>query len=576
LTGTLLLLTLTALTSGCKGKTAKQMLALPDATGDKLQALTAATQIADLRWPNFSDYAPQVRSFYANRGNTLAWVSEHRPTAAASAFIQQFQTADKLGLFPDDYDASRWAGRVQGLTAKSEDADASFDVEMTIAVMRFLSNVHRGRINPTHLNFEIDTIQKNLDLAQLLADKAVNATDVPSLVRSLEPDSDDYRKTEQALATYLDLASKQAASPQLSAPLPQVDAPVVSGGHYAALPDLITRLQFESSSPLDIGEATAPSTTYTPAIASAIKTYQQTHGLTPDGHLTQATIKSLNVPMSQRVAQLDDALERWRWLPEPYLHPALMVNLPEFLLRGYTNDNGAYDLDFTMKVVVGKAEGGHDTPVFTHMMRYLIFRPYWNVPLSIIKKELTPHIQRSGIGYLAAKNFETVNSHGEHIQVSAAQVERGGVIVREKPGPGNSLGLVKFMFPNAYDVYMHSTPEPYLFNRTRRDYSHGCVRVQKPGDLAVWVLRNQAGDWDDDKVQEAMQTGPDNHMVSLKQPIPVVIFYLTAHVDEEGRVNFFDDIYGYDREMNAALERGMPYPGDAVKVNPHTTPGDTT
>jgi murein L,D-transpeptidase YcbB/YkuD len=324
------------------------------------------------------------------------------------------------------------------------------------------------------------------------------------------------------------------------------------------------------------GDQAQTSTVYTKAAADAVKVFQETHGLTPNGQLTAATIKSLNVPMTARVQQLDDALERWRWLPEPYLHPGLLVNLPEFLLRGYTNDGTTHQLDFTMKVVVGKAEGGHDTPVFTHMMKYMIFRPFWNVPMSIIKKELMVHIGRSGIGYLAAKNFETVNNKGEPVAATAAEVAHGGVIVREKPGPHNSLGLVKFMFPNQYDIYLHSTPEPQLFNRTRRDFSHGCVRVQQPADLAVWVLRNQAGDWDLDKVQDAMDNGPDNRLVSLAKQIPVTIFYLTAHVDEQGRVDFFDDIYGYDKELDGVISKGMPYPGDVVKINPHTTPGDTT
>jgi murein L,D-transpeptidase YcbB/YkuD len=571
--------------TGCKSKHkgasgGESLLPIPDATADKLQAIVASSQLVGMRWPNYSDYQQPVQAFYAARGYSLAWVEDHHPTGAASAFIREFQAADRLGLLPEDYDASQWPARVQGLAAKSDDADATFDAEMTIAVMRLLSNVHRGRINPTHFNFEIDTASKALDLPQLLDQKALEASDVDGLVRSLEPDSDDFRKTEQALATYLDLARQQEATPRLATPLPDVDAPVKPGGSYAAMPQLLARLQFESSFalPTDPADAGAPvSTLYTRTAAGAVKTYQETHGLTPDGRLTSATINSLNVPMSFRVRQLDDALERWRWLPEPYIKPALMVNLPEFLLRGYSNDPATgRQLDFTMKVVVGKAEGGHDTPVFTHMMRYLIFRPFWNVPMSIIKKELTPHIDKSGIGYLAAKNFETVNSKGQHVEASAAEVERGGVIVREKPGPGNSLGLIKFMFPNQYDVYLHSTPQPSLFNRTRRDFSHGCVRVQKPGDLAVWVLRNQAGDWDLDKVQEAMQTGPDNREVSLKEPIPVVIFYLTAHIDEQGRVNFFDDIYGYDREMDELLAHGMPYPGNAVKINPNTTPGDTT
>ena len=162
---------------------------------------------------------------------------------------------------------------------------------------------------------------------------------------------------------------------------------------------------------------------------------------------------------------------------------------------------------------------------------------------------------------------------------SAEQVIHLNVNVREKPGPKNSLGLIKFMFPNEYDIYLHSTPQPELFERSRRDFSHGCVRVQKPADLAVWVLgRSQTpGDWSLDSINEAMQNGPDNHQVNLKNQLPIVIFYLTARVAEDGTVDFFEDLYGYDKQLEDVLAKGMPYPSQQQKVNPNalTTPGDT-
>ena len=297
--------------------------------------------------------------------------------------------------------------------------------------------------------------------------------------------------------------------------------------------------------------------------------------------LTADVIASMNVPLSDRVRQIDDSLERWRWLPNEYVNAPLVVNLPEFVLRGYSPQN-ANDRrpDFTMKVVVGKVLGDHDTPVFTHEMKYLIFRPFWNVPVSIIKKELAGHVAKSGVGYLSSHNFETVSSNGEHVDASASEIERGAVTVREKPGPKNSLGLIKFMFPNEYDIYLHSTPQPELFERTRRDFSHGCVRVQKPDELAVWVLKQgqaDPGDWTLDKVQDAMNDGPENHTVALKRSLPIVIFYLTANVADDGSVDFFNDLYGYDKELEVVLAKGRPYPSQQQKVDPHavSTPGDT-
>jgi murein L,D-transpeptidase YcbB/YkuD len=208
------------------------------------------------------------------------------------------------------------------------------------------------------------------------------------------------------------------------------------------------------------------------------------------------------------------------------------------------------------------------------MMKYLVFRPYWSVPVDIARKELVPHIEASR-GYLASKNFEVTNNKGVVLtDYTAKQVAQGAVMVREKPGPKNSLGLVKFIFPNQYDIYLHSTPAVSLFERSRRDFSHGCIRVQKPADLAAWVLEGQ-GDWDMDKVEEAMNTGPDNHTVSLKTPLPIVIFYLTAIIDEDGQAHFFDDIYGYDEEMQKVFSKGPPYPIKPEPVVPKTKPGET-
>ena len=310
---------------------------------------------------------------------------------------------------------------------------------------------------------------------------------------------------------------------------------------------------------------------YSQQLSDGVRHYQARHGIAQDGKLTPATITSMNVPLSARTQQMIDSLERWRWLPNEYLNAPLMVNLPEFVLRGFGPDRHE---QFKMNVVVGQVIGEHQTPVFAHMMKYIIFRPYWNVPQSIIKKELVGHIAKSGMGYLAAKNFETTNRDGQVVEASASEVEHGQVNVREKPGPTNSLGLIKFMFPNEYDIYMHSTPAQQLFARSRRDFSHGCVRLEHPDQLAAWLLKDQ-GDWPIDKVLDEMQNGEDNHQVNLKTPVPVVIFYATARVDENGDVDFFDDIYGYDKSLNEVIQKGMPYPSQQQKVDPHVKAGDT-
>ena len=527
------------------------------------------TKVPNLRWPNFSDYQTIVATFYDDRNYEVAWTRDGAPTASSTAFIQQFQDAAAKGLIPDDYDAPRWADRVQALKSNSPDAISLFDVAMTVNVMRYISDLRIGRVNPSHFNFEVPVQDKKYDLAEFVSDNVVDATDVPKLITGVEPDSDDYRKTEQMLAHYIDLAKQQAQTNE--APLPTVTKAVSVGGTYPGESALVTRLRLEGDLPAPGDPVPPMPTTFDATLSAAVKSYQHRHGIAEDGTLTAETIKSLNVPMNLRVAQLQDSLERWRWLPEPYLHARLMVNLPEFVLRGYDPD---HKLDFTMRVVVGKVMGEHQTPVFTHMMKYLVFRPYWSVPVDIARKELVPHIEASR-GYLASKNFEVTNSQGViQTDYTAKQVAQGAVMVREKPGPKNSLGLVKFIFPNQYDIYLHSTPAVSLFERSRRDFSHGCIRVQKPADLAAWVLEGQ-GDWDMSKVEEAMNTGPDNRTVSLKNPLPIVIFYLTAIVDEDGQAHFFDDIYGYDQEMQKVFSKGPPYPIKPEPIVPKTKVGDT-
>jgi L,D-transpeptidase YcbB len=572
-------LTLLLLASGCHRHRKSKSAPNTDAYSDNLHQLVEkkalppekvdTSKVPNLRWPNFSDYESYVQTFYDDRNYEVAWTRDGSPTATANAFMQQFSNAAEKGLIPEDYDASRWAERVQALNSKSPDAISLFDVAMTVNVMRYISDLRIGRVNPLHFNFDINVNDKRYDLAEFVSDNVVDATDVPKLIAGVEPDSEDYRKTEQAQAHYLDLAKQQEQA--AADPLPTVAKTVSVGGAYPAAEELLTRLQLEDDAAADSTLGKTSGSIFNATLSDAVKNYQHRHGFTEDGKLTSQTIKSLNIPMTDRVAQLQNSLERWRWLPEPYLHARLMVNLPEFVLRGYDPD---HKLDFTMRVVVGKVVGEHQTPVFTHMMKYLVFRPYWSVPVDIARKELVPHLAANH-GYLSSNNFEVTNNKGVVLtNYTARQVAQGAVMVREKPGPKNSLGLIKFMFPNQYDIYLHSTPAVSLFERTRRDFSHGCIRVQKPADLAAWVLQGQ-GDWDLDKVQDAMNNGPDNKTVGLKTPLPIVIFYLTAIVAEDDQVNFFDDIYGYDAEMQKVFAKGPPYPLKPYPAAPKPKPGDT-
>jgi L,D-transpeptidase YcbB len=256
-------------------------------------------------------------------------------------------------------------------------------------------------------------------------------------------------------------------------------------------------------------------------------------------------------------------MERWRWLTDNYQNAAIIVNLPEFMLRAYEGTGGDHHEVFQMKVVDGKADDPeHNTPVIADMMKYLVFRPFWNVPPSIAKKEIIPHIQANA-GYLGSRNYETVDLHGRPAPADINRISQGTVMVRQKSGTSNSLGLVKFMFPNPFNVYLHDTNEKALFGRMRRAYSHGCVRVQDPPKLADWLLRDSSK-WDTDTIADAMNDGDDNKTVLLPKPVPVVIFYGTAW-SVDGEMHFFRDMYGYDDQMNKVLAKGRPYPVKPIK-----------
>ena len=246
-------------------------------------------------------------------------------------------------------------------------------------------------------------------------------------------------------------------------------------------------------------------------------------------------------------------------MPQSYQNAPIVANIPEFRLRAYDKN---FNIGVTMNVVVGKAYG-HGTPVFSDTMEYVVFRPYWEVPYSITRAEIIPHILRDP-GYLAKDNLEVVDNRQNVVSAGGVSSEvldqrrAGKLFVRQKPGPKNSLGLVKFLFPNSYNVYMHDTPATELFSRSRRDFSHGCIRLERPEDLAAWVLRDNPG-WTPERIRAAMN-GTSTQQVNLAHPISVLIVYATVIVLEDGLVHFYDDIYGHDAELEKVLAKGYPYP----------------
>jgi murein L,D-transpeptidase YcbB/YkuD len=520
-----------------------------------IQNLVKSGKLEGMRWPNFSDYRDWLQKFYEPTGYAPVWLQGTQLVPQAQSLIDRFKDAGKKGFDPEDYDASRWEARIHSLRDPSNaSAVARLDVALSVCAMRYVSDLRIGRINPRHFKFGLSIEEKKYDLATFVRDRVLVASDLQAVFDEVELPFVGYRQTEQALSRYIELARTDDGEK-----LPDIKKPIDPNQPYAGVPRLVRFLRL-------VGDLTANAAlpddlhTYGGSLVDAVKHFQRRHGLEPDGRLGSSTIKQLNVPLRDRVLQLQLTLERWRWLPAEFSAPPIIVNIPDFRLRALDDSNKVV---MDMRVVVGKAMRTQ-TPVFTREMTYVVLRPYWNVPPSILRGEIVPAIQRDR-GYIARKNYEVTTADGNVVtsgEISdgvLAQLRAGNLAVRQKPGPSNALGLIKLIFPNEHNVYLHSTPSQAAFSQSRRDFSHGCIRVERPAELAAWALRSNP-DWTVERVQQGMQNGKNNVTVNLVKPVPVFIVYGTALAYENGEVHFSDDIYGHDSKLAAALAKGYPYP----------------
>ena len=525
-----------------------------------LLAVIQSGNLPELRWPNFTDYSAHAQKFYGSFGNALPWVRDMQPTPQAQQVIALLLSSDNKGLSPEDYDGPRWSQRLAKLkpaAAHPTEADAiDFDVALTVCAMRYISDLHIGKINPKHFDFGLNVDVKKYDLPDFIKENVVNSSDVAAALAQVEPPYPGYKRTMRALETYVALAKAYPSDQQL----PSTGKTIAPGDTYAGVQQLAHFLSLVGDLPPD-AKFPPDATAYQAPLIDAVKSFQVRHGFTPDGRITSQTLAAMNVPMAKRVQQMQLTLERWRWLPLGLHAAPVVANVPEFRLRAYDEN---FKIQLSMNVVVGKAYD-HNTPVFADTMQYVVFRPYWSVPYSIARAEFFSRIAKDP-DYLEKKGFQVVDARQEVVTSSTVtsdvldQLRAGKLFIRQNPGPKNSLGLVKFIFPNSYNIYMHDTPEQKFFADTRRDFSHGCIRLERPADLAVWVLRNNPGNWDMARVKAAMNGNPNNQ-VNLVKPIPVLIVYATVIVTEDGQVHFYDDIYGHDAELATALQKGYPYPG---------------
>jgi len=492
-----------------------------------------------------------VGAIYAKRQYRPLWNSDDQITKQARALVAILDGANTYGLRPQDYGSAILQAEVSNVLGPSARPQqwAQFDVALSIAAHRFLNHLHYGRVSPERAGFKLGTPHHDLDIEAQLEPLAT--ADVVAFVAKTEPQFHHYALLKQALAKYRRLA----ADPTLTRLPAFTERSIKPGQSYGGAEKLRALLLATGDLPSTTNVLSAGST-LDPALSTALGNFQRRHGLTIDGALGKQTYAALTTPLSVRVRQIELTLERWRWLPEFESSP-IIVNIPQFKLFAFANADDREENFVQMDVIVGRSFPHTRTPVFTGDMKYVVFRPYWDVPYDIMKREMLAEIRKQP-GYLESKHLEIVRGQTDAAAPVAPTPENidelaaGRLRLRQRPGPDNALGAIKFILPNSYNVYLHSTPEHRLFSESRRTFSHGCIRVSDPVPLAQYVLRNQKDAWPRSRIEAAMDGAPATR-VNLDKPIRVMILYGTAVAADSGNVYFLDDVYGHDRKLEQLL-----------------------
>ena len=484
-----------------------------------------------------------TRQFYERREYAPAWIDGTKPTAHIAELIEALNAANDEGLDPHLYNVShleqRRAEASKGfLTKKGFDPGeaGTLDAWLSYLYLKYASDLADGLSDLAHADPKWQIKPEKFDAAERLA-TALESGRVKTSLTDLTPDNPQYQALRKVLADY----KAQAAKGEW----PKVPAMKVKPGQrHSHVAVLAARLAATGDYSGAVPPANTPAV-YTPELQEAVKRFQRRHGLADDGVVTPAVVAELNVPIGVRIQQVELNLERWRWLPRNLGARHILVNIPEYRLEVWEGSK----VPVAMKVVVGKQDT--PTPIFNDQMTHVVFSPYWNVPPDIAQGETLPEILRDP-GFLQRTNMEVLDASGavidpETIDLSDATKYR----FRQKPGADNSLGLVKFMFPNQYNVYLHDTPADSLFARASRSFSHGCVRVEQPLALAEYLLDEQP-EWTRERIETAMHA-QEERTVKLKEAVPVYLGYWTARVSADGIVQFRKDVYGIDGRQTKML-----------------------
>lgn len=488
--------------------------------------------------------------FYANRSYEPAWIGKSGPLPRALSLVAAVGNASSVGLTANDYHLEtitalmdRIGSDKAMLGSVPPDLAADLDLVLTDAFLMYASHLLSGRVNPEDLQSEWFIKGRKQDLLMVL-EKAVLQDSVAEVLDSLKPPHSGYERLKAALSHYRDIVRK-GGWPVLS-PGPQLKR----GDRGDRVKELRAFLLATGDHPAATEKA--KSRHFDKDLETGVRQFQSRHGLKVDGAAGPATLKAMAVPAADRLRQIEVNMERWRWLPAELGERFVLVNIAGFTLSVIEND---FTL-MSMRAIVGK--DFQKTPVFTGRITDVELNPYWNIPSTIASTEIIPEIRKNR-AYLAKNKIRVFRGWGPSARrINPSSISWSRVTgknlpfwLRQDPGPKNPLGAVKFLFPNKYEVYVHGTPFHGLFERDSRGFSHGCIRIESPLELAEYLLQNPA-DWSSESLLDAIKSGK-NLSIRLSDPIPVHLLYFTVWVDETGTVHFRDDVYGHDEVLARAL-----------------------
>ena len=527
----------------------------PDVLAEKLRARIMAAQAANrlvCREELVCGLAELPR-FYALRHYRPAWVTERGASGLGEDLLREIENARRDGLQPQDYRfdiLSRLleTARLQAASGRPQDAELLADLEflLTDAFLMLGSHLAAGRVNPETLHSDwVVASLPGVSLSEALA-AAVDSGEVAGALQGLRPPHPEYESLRHGLERYRDLEAR-GGWPQL----PEKSA--WSRGQDGEIAERLQR-RLEISGDWAPGEGNGPADRL---LFEALRRFQARHGLGAGGRLDAPTLAALNVPVRDRIRQIELNLERWRWLPRDLGPRHIRVNVPDYSLQAIEEGRVA----LRMRVVVGRHY--RRTPVFSSWMDHVVFNPDWNIPTRIAVEDILPRARKDP-GYIARQKirvFEDWSSTAAELDpagIDWSQVTAGNFRYKLKKDPGahNDLGRIKFMFPNKFSVYLHDTPSRQLFERSVRGFSSGCIRIEKPVDLAEYVLRGAPG-WTGDAIRAAIDSGT-RRTVALPRKIPLHLLYLTAWEDGQGELQFRADLYQKDAALDRALQKPPP------------------